>query len=906
MRWPRTTANILRTLFRRSVVERELDDELRFHLEMEAETRVTRGVAPPLARRETNIAFGGLDQTKEAVRDVRTAWLDVAVQDVRYALRSFRRTPGITLIAVLTLALGMCGVTTIFTVVDGVLFRPLPFPDSNRLVSLQTVPKSANSMASGVFSYPLFVDVRARTDVFEAVAAYGGGARLTRGDRTESAFAVNASAAVFRVLGVHAALGRVATEQDERPGQPRVAVITHDTWVRLFGADPLVVGKTLESPGQSGRPGEVVTVVGVLPSDFRFPDPRGGTLFGGFMPITPESAAFSGGDPRGAKSWIVIARLKRDVPLSAARTTLDVLAARVAAAYPKTDGDQGLGVTPLKDHIAGRGAAAPLLAFLASGAFLLLLACANVANLLVARASARRHEFGVRIALGASRLRIARQVLTESAVVSAIGGLLGVLAAMGGVRAFVALSPPVPRLEDVAIDYRVLAFTFIVFALATVISGLSPALRSCGATIRDAVNRAERGARTPTRAPVRFMVRTELALAIVLLVGGGLMINSFIRLVRADLGFDPTSVVALDVSVPPVRSTGPSGWKAAMDEEQKLGVAVLTERDRQTTQFKRDMVQRVAAVHGVVAAGLANNVPLSGESGMQDVTPGGQSGLSGRARMADVRWVTPGYFRTLSIKTAAGRLLTDADREGYPLVAVVNQAMAERLGGGKQAVDRRVMIGRRGPFRIVGVIADVKHGGARQPAAPEVYVADAQAPRTTSILVVKTAGTPGTVVNAVKRELARAGVTVSRIRMAEELLGERLIPARFMAAVLGSFSFFALLLALVGVHGVLAYAVVQRRHEIGVRLALGAAPTGIVRLVLRQALGHAVVGLVVGLAGGAALGQLLQSMLFEVKPTDPITLGSVAFILLAAAALAAYQPARVASRVNPVEALRAE
>jgi putative ABC transport system permease protein len=835
--------------------------------------------------------------------------IESIAQDVRFALRSFRRTPAFTTVAVLTLALGIGAVTAIFTVTNAVVFRPLPFPDSGRLVSIESVPKSRNSLAIGRFSYEQFTDIREQVPAFEGVATYTGAGNLAIPGRNERLAAAYASAALFRMLGASPVVGRLPGETDERPGAPPVAVITHAAWVRVFGADRRAVGRVLAA-GRVGRTtGANVTIVGVLPPTFVFPYPRGVTEYDVWLPITPEATESPGAVPRSAVRWPAIGRLTRGTKLAVAQHQLDALAERLAAAYPETDGDRALRAMPLRDKIVGP-AASPLLAFLAAVAFLVLIACANVANLLLARANARRRELAVRAALGAGRPRIARQLITESALLSLAGGLLGLGFAAWAFRAFVALSPKMPRLEEAAIDYRVLAFTFLVVTLAALVSGVAPALHGSRRNVSEALAFAgSRSAGRGTRS-FRATVVAELAIALVLLTGGGLMANSFVRLVRFDLGFDPAGLVALDFSHPVIEAKPPAAGKpSAFEEEQRRQVTVLSERGRKTAALSQELLRRTAAVPGVLSAATTTTLPLGGSWGFSDISLPGRPTPPGKAGMVDIRRVSAAYFRTFGIRLVAGRSFDESDREGAAPVAIVNSTMAARLWPGEQAVGMGVRIGRSGRlFRVIGVIADVRHRGAMHAAEPEMYISEMQDPRSFGTLVVKTGGggAASAVSKAVGEALKDMGVQVSRVRRVDDLLDDMVAPSRFSAFVLGAFSLLALLLALVGVHGVFSYAVVQQTHEIGVRMALGDGTGRVVRRVLAHATLHAVLAVFIGVATALALGRLLRAMLFGVAPTDVATLACVSLLLLAGVAVAAYFPARRAAHVDPIDALRSE
>jgi putative ABC transport system permease protein len=827
---------------------------------------------------------------------------DLLRQDLRVGVRLLVRNRGFSIAAILTLALGIGGTTAIFSVVNAVVFRPLPFPEPDRLVLVESLPRDPSDVGGGSISYAELTEMQRPGPSLDGVGAMYTGIATLKGAGTNGLQADIASASLFRVLRASTVAGRLPADADERPGAPLVAVLSHRAWTTRFGSDRAVIGRTFTREVRGSATS--VTIVGVLGPDVVFPYPVWPALTAipdAWLPLQWDLEQ-EGADPRLSFCMQGFARLRAGVTLDGARAQLDTVARRIGALRPNGK-PRELRPTPLHEKVVGNSRA-PLLAFLGAVSFLLLIACANVASLMLARANARRQEFAVRTALGAGRLRLARQLLTESALLAAAGGALGVAIAWAASRAFVAVSPQLPRLAETRFDTAVLGVACLAVMFATVMTGLIPAVQCARRNVVLAVTRAgaSHGASRRTGRSLGLLSTAELALALLLLVGAGLLINSFVRLATFDLGIDPTSVSAIDYSQRAEPYTM-GAWRHAITEEARLGVAVLDAGRRQQAELNRQVVQRVAAVPGVAAVGLTNNLPLGGMSGRTGVR------IEGRpdSAMLELWGVTPGYFGTMGIRLRCGRRFDARDREGAPLVAIVNQTAARRFWGSDEAaLGRHVTVNQR-RTTIVGVTIDVYQGGARGEVPPGLYQPDAQYPRPSTTLVVKAAGAMAGVQAAVTTALGGiADVRVQRVRSLQDLWSGTLADSRFSTLVLSVFTLLALFLALVGVHGGLRYSVLQRRQELGIRTALGATRGDVVALVIRQALGYGVIGTTIGLGAAIVAGRLMRSLLFGVAPTDAATLGSVSALLLAAVITAAYWPARRASQLDPVASLRCE
>ena len=875
----------LRLLFDRPRADRELDDELRHHVALETEARRAQGVAPAEARRQALAALGGLASARSQVRET---WFGAAVehalQDVRYALRTLRRNPGFAASTVLTLTVAVGATTSTFSVVDAVLLRPPPFPEPDRLVTLwQTDPENADRPTEPAPAN--FLDWREQATSFERIAALEPwSVDLTGADRPEVLYGWKVTEGFFETLGAAPAHGRTFRPDDHRPGS-RVVVLTDGLWRRRFDGDPGIIGRALVLDGQPH------TVAGVLAPDFelRLEGRRSDRDF--FLPkAVAEHEAFI----RGGGWWKAVGRVRPGVALAEAQAEMDAVAARLAADHPRTNAGVGARLVPLQARQV-EGVRRVLLLLWGAVVFVLLIACVNVANLMLARHARREQEFAVRAAVGGGPGRLLRQLLTESAVVAALGGAGGLAAAAWALDLLVALMPAdVPRLAQIGVNGRILGLTGGLVVLAALGFGCAPAVRILRSDVDGAAARG--GSRADGAGPRqrlrRTLVAAEVALALVLLAGAGLLLQSFVRLVNVDLGFAPRNTAALQV------------------------FHYGADRVEAAPNFFRETLAGIRALPGVAAAGAVSSFPL----GLADLTAESPLTLHdrpppppGEEPSTAVSIATPAYFETMRIPLRAGRWFDERDDARRPAVAVINEALARRHWPDADPLARRVTVqaeGFAGAFEaeIVGVVGAVRARGFDSPARPELFIPHAQAPSGGMTYVVRTAGDPAASVPAIQGVVwdAAPDLTFYSVATVEDLLSDTLATRRFTTTVLGLFGLAALTLAGLGIYGVIAVATAQRTREIGLRLALGAERRAVVWMVVRGAVGLAGAGVALGLLAALLLAQTLTSLLFEVAPFDVPTFAAVSLLLLAAAAAAAWSPARRASRVDPLVALRTE
>ena len=806
-------------------------------------------------------------------------------QDIRYGVRMLWKSPGFALVTILALALGIGANSAIFSVVNGVLLRPLPFKTAERLVFLSEWSQQVPNMS---VSYPNFQDWRAQGSVFEQLAAFRGGSYiLTGAGEPERLDAREVSASFFPALGVTAAVGRVFTDDEDKPGASRTIVISHGLWQRRFGGNPAIVGQQLTLNNES------YTVVGILPQTFEWQAP-----VDVLVPIGLQADKMQ---ERGNHPGIyLVGLLKPGVTVEQARAEMTTITARLAQQYRENEGS-GFTLTKLQDR-ATEDIRAALLVVLAAVGFVLLIACANVANLLLARATARAKEIAIRTALGAGRWRIIRQLLTESVLLSVSGGALGLLFAAWGVKGLLAAIPDdVPRLliMNIGLDTRVLVFTLIVSVVTGLLFGLAPAIQVSKANLNEALKEGGRsGAGGAHRNYVRsLLVVAEVALSLLLLVGAGLLMKSFMNLRAADVGFNPEHVLTMRIVLPDARY----------------------KENAQVEQFYRALLQRVETLPGVQAAGLTRGLPMNGgiESG---ITVEGQEVANTRDTVVAVNLtVTPGYFRAMEIPLVAGRSFTEQDKTGAPPVAVIDEQMAARFFPKGDAVGKRIKLGgAQSPFpwmQIVGVVKHVKHYGPDEEGRVEIYrpyfqlpaVPDAQLSRGMS-LAVRTTGEPTALTAAIRNAVREVDKDqpVSQVQTMAQVVAGSVASQKFATWLLGIFAATALLLAALGLYGVMAYTVTQRTHEIGIRMALGAAQRDVLRLIVSQGMRLTLVGVALGLVGAFLVMRAMTSLLYGVSAKDPLTYGGVALLLALVALVACLIPARRATKVDPMIALRYE
>jgi predicted permease len=878
-----------RNLFRRRRVERELDEELRAYVELLVAEKVRGGGTPDVARRAALVEVGGVEQIKEQVREVRVGFmLETFLRDLRFGARVLARSPGFTAVAVLTLAIGVGANTAIFSIVNAVLLRPLPYPGPERLVT--PVGEKDDPRTRTNVSYPDFQDWRDQTQTLEALAAYNTSTLLLRrGDaEPELLYGANVTSDLFPLLRVRPALGRAFTREEEKPGSSPVILISYGLWRRRFNADPNVLGRPLNS-GAAASP----VVVGVLPEGLRFPAQANHTDF--LRPLAPAMGEYV--QRRGAYSLRVIGRLRPDTTLEQAGSEMRVIGGRLEQQYPDEGFRLGSRFVTLHESVAG-DVRMPLLVLLGAVGLLLLIACANVANLTLARAASRHREIAVRAALGASRWRVARQLLTESILLALAAGALGSLLAVWCVGLLASSTRiDIPRLREASVDWRVLTFTLAVTGLTAIIFGLVPALQAARVDLNETLKEGGRGPRAgPARSRLRgALVVSEVAVSLVLLVGAGLLVKSFLRLTVVNPGFDPRQVLTATLSI--------SKTKYREPEQQHA--------------FFVGLVERARSIPGVESAALIYPLPFGGSATSNSfVIEGRPAPPPAEKPSANYRAISPDYFRVMRMSLLRGRAFDWHDDAPAPPVVIVNETFARRFFSGQGPLGARVVIERAGggrevqePRAIVGVIGDVRHTGLDEESGPEVYVPYAQAPESYMSLVVRTASPGLAGVGASLREAIRAADSqqyVPAVQPMTELIGDSVAARRFNALLTALFASVALLLASVGIYGVMAYSVTQRTHEIGIRMALGARPRDVLRHVVGQGGRLLVIGVCLGLAASLAVTRLLSGMLYGVRPTDAPTFALVTLALTTVGLLACYLPARRATKVDPLIALRAE
>ena len=794
-------------------------------------------------------------------------------RDVRFAARMLTKTRGVTFVAIITLALGIGANTAVYSVINAILVRPLPYPDAERLVMVFQDLRARGGPATEWTGPANQTDWKTAADVFSGVTTVRAwAATLAVGDTPDALTGEQTTSEYFDVLGVTPALGRAFRPSDDVQGARRVVILSHALWTSRFGADPTAVGRVVTI---SGEPHEIV---GVMPASFRAAYVTNAALWRPLRWPTVNA-------PRNVAVGHTIARLQAGVTLDQAHARLDALAARLRLQHPGTDAGVGINPVPLQDQQVG-GVRLGLFVLLGAVGFVLLIACVNIANLLLARASSRARELAVRRALGAERWRIVRQLLTESLLLAAGGGAAGLLTAEWGVSALKAIAPAgTPRIEEVSIDARVLIFAAVLALITGVLFGAVPAWHASRERLTPALNQGGRGRTGDSGARARrWLIVAELALALVLLVGAGLLVRTFAALARADLGFNPDHVLTGFV-LPP---------------------SSVYRTDAQRRAFYDRLLERAAAIPGVKEASLSSITPLGGDNDT-NVTIEGRPKPRTAADATTVwyREVSAGYFSTVGIPLRHGRLFAAGDADP---VVVINDAMARHYWPSDDPVGHRIAFGDDRFFTIVGVVGDVQMRGPRGERRDEAYVPYWQQPDPGTNVVLKTAVEPAALIEPLKRAVT-ATDPATAVSAAEPLavtVAQSNGPARFYATLVAGFAALALVLAAVGVFGVMSYTVSQRTAEIGVRVALGADERQIFRLVVGESLTLAAIGAVLGAAGALAVARVLRRLLFGVGTGDPATFAATAALLVTVAFLASYMPARRAMRVDPMSALRAD
>jgi predicted permease len=885
----------LLSLLRRRRYEREMEEEMRFHLEMQVEQNQAAGMKAEEARYAARRQFGNQTWLKEVSREM---WslnsIETLIQDLRYGARMLMKSPGFTFVAVLTLALGIGANTAIFSVVNGVLLRQLPYEEPERL-ALIWEKFSSWGLGQAPISASEFTDYRNQTHSFSSLAAFDtADFNLTGGDLPERVSGAQVSAGLFPLLGVKPQLGRAFSAEENEPGRDNVVLLSHGLWRRRFGADPGIIGRTLSLSDRS------YTVIGVMPPSFQFPMSlfviKGVTFTQPAELWTPVTFSADRLKARASRSLGVIGRLKPGVTLTQAGAEVQAIAYRMRQQYPESYPPEGWGAyaVSLHEQIVGR-MRLPLLALLGAVSLVLLIACANVASLLLARSTVRRKEIAVRASLGASRRRIIRQLLTESLLLAFCGGGLGLLIALWGTDQLVSLSAQtLPRMKEVGLDGRVLGFTLAISILTGLVFGLMPVIEASKLDLNAVLKEGGRRATvSPGQRRLRsLIVAAEFALALTLLIGAGLLSRSFWRLQNVSPGFEPENVLTFQLSLP---------WKSYPGSQY-------------VSAFFQQAIARIAHLPGVKAVGAASILPLSGSNSDEGFVIEGRP-LRDLNDVSDeeFRVVTPDYFRAMGIPLIKGRFFNDADKADAPGVTIINQAFAERHFRGEDPVGKRLT--RDDPrgsnvnwITIVGVVGDVRHSGLNVEAKPEFYIPHLQETRSSMTLAARVAADPASLSAAIRHEIRGldAQLPVYNLRSMERIVDESVAAQRLSTLLIGGFAALALILAAIGIYGVMSYAVAQHTHEIGIRIALGARTPDVLKLVVTQGMKPALAGVAIGLAVSFGLTRLIRNLLFDVSATDPTTFVAITLVLTAIGLLACWIPARRATKVDPAVALRAE
>jgi putative ABC transport system permease protein len=818
------------------------------------------------------------------------------LQDVRYAARNLLKTPGFTLVAILTLALGIGANIAAFSIVDGVLLRPLPFPQPGQLVRVFDDLRSSNTKDVGM-SVPQFWDYRDRAGIFQDISVvWSTPATLTGVDLPQRIEALATSGNYFTMLGVRPQIGRVFTQKDEVPGFINAVVLSDGFWRRQYGADPNIIGKSLRLDG------DLYQIFGVMPAGFRHPGRTLETVEDVYVAAGYNAPPFPVPPLRSARMLPgAIARLKPDLSVAEAQARLETFDAGLARDYP-TDYPPTVGWAPrlvsVQQDLTGNARSELFVLFAAVG-FVLLIACVNLANLLLARGSGRQREIAIRLALGAGRVRLIAQLLTESVLLAFVSGCVALLTVVWLKSALLKFAPPdLPRLNEVTISASVLFFAFLVSILTGIIFGLAPALQDASPNQIASLREGSRGSGSSKR-QMRVssaLVASEVALSLILLVGAGLFLRSFWQILQVRSGFNSHNVVTAQI------------WLSFPNDPSQNRYLTVPKR----AAFMREVLRRVSALPGVEEASIGGggSLPLARSRNQISFTIEGRPADSEHSPVAELAAVSPGHFRVLEIPILSGRNFTDSDDDKALPVAIVDQTLARQYWPNENPIGKRV---KSGPMQstnpwlnIIGVVGDVKTDSLELQEAPHIYLSDFQAPAYNSVIYLRTAGDPGTLGDAIRPEVEAVdpNVPVYAVRTMEDVIARSLAERRFALQILGFFAGVALLLAAIGIYGVMAYTFSQRRHEIGIRMALGAQPRDILRMALSEGMTLVAVGLGSGLVGALILTRFLRSMLYAVSPNDPLTFVALPALLAAVALLACFVPARRATQVDPLVALR--
>ena len=883
MRLIRIVKRRVHALLGRSRADRELEREIEIHLQQLTKERMAAGFSEAEARAAALEEFGPVARVKDQCRDTRRVnWIEDFAQDLRYGVRMLRESPGFTAVALLTLALGIGANTAIFSIVDAVLLRSLPYPDAGQLVVMSDVPLNRPDALLGV-SYRDFTEVRGHNRVFRELAGNTfHNLTLTGAGEPAVVSTADVTPELFSVLQATPLAGRVLLPEDGRPGAAPVAVLSENLWRSRFGADPKLVGQPIALDMRS------FTVVGILPASFRYPD--GAPRQDVWISIKQDPLFGPRTEQPGVRLLGVLGRLQPGVTPEQAQAEMNTVGARFAQAFPE---DAGLTfrVRPYRETVVGNLQFA-LWILLSAVGLVLLMACANVANLLLSRATGRAREIALRIALGATRARILRQLLTESAVLGIAGGVAGVLLAVGVVRILQPFLPPdVARIGSIQVGGPVLAFALVLSLAASVAFGLAPALIATPDNLQ--ANIKEGGERTGQRGGRKLrsvLAVAEISLAMMLLVAGGLLIRSFALVTSADPGFDPNQVIRAEVSLPQFQYKTPQQW----------------------TAFANELMPRLHAQAGLEDSALAAPLPMDhqGQAAFPFTIVGDPAPAPGKTPTADYATVSPEYFRVMRIPLLRGRVFSEQDSPGNPNVAIVSEALVRLHFPNQDPIGRKMRFGfppsGNTPREIVGVVGDVRDVALSRKPGPMMYVPFAQAPLYGGEVVVRSSLSASSVAAGVRQAVNAIdkNLPVTDIESFPEAIGQSVSRERFRTLLLGSFSAIALALAAVGIFGVISYSAAQRTHEIGVRMAMGAQRRDVLLLILGEGARLALLGLAIGAGMASLAARLIASLLYDVSAGDPLTFGAVTVVLLGVAVIACYVPARRAMRVDPTVALR--
>jgi len=871
-------------LFQRDRRERELAAEMESNLALHIEENLSAGMNATEARREALMKLGGIEQTKENYRAQRgLPLLETLFQDSRFAGRMLLKNPGFTVVAVLTLAIGIGANTAIFSLVNGVLLRPLPYREPSRLT---IVWGKDDRGKPGNVGYATYVDWRAQSKSFEELALYRSWSPVLQTHEPEQLSGLRVTNNYFRTLGVHPQFGRDFRPEEDHPASSQVVILGHGFWQRRFNSDPRIIGRAITLNAST------YIVVGVLPANFQSlisMDPHGGPvdIWGvlGYDASLPWAC-------RTCQHLVAIGRLRPGVTFTQASAEMDTISSAIWKDYPKEYSAAGVILTPLRDHLVGHVSAA-LYILLGAVSFVLLIACANLANLLLARANHREREMAVRTALGAARIRIVRQLLVENCLLTTLGAMAGLLLVYWTPQLLRVLGEDeLPRLGEVTVDSHVLLFTLSVALLTGILSGLVPALRLSKPTLHDSLKEGARGTSSGTSRSVRnLLVISEIALSMTLLVGAGLLLRSLSQVLGVSAGFDPHHVLTMRISV-----LGPH-----YNDNQNL------------RQFFTSALASIRALPGVQSAAVTSQIPLGGNVDRYGFHVEGKIHANPELDESAERFcVSPGYLDAMRIRLLRGRDISDGDTSTTQQTLLINETTARSMWPGEDPIGKRVKLGGldRPWWTVVGVVAGVHHSGLDIAPTKQFYIPHAQWPFPDSDMTftIRTAGPPDTLTSAVRQTIHALDPTqpLSRVMPLEDYIGLSVRGRRFSSILLAAFAAVALFLSALGIYGVTAYSVAQRTREIGIRIALGAQPKEVFALLLRQWVVLVVFGVALGVAASAALTRFLASMLFDVRSSDPPTLVSVVFLLMGVAALACWIPARRAMRLDPIVALRSE